>query len=256
MKSSLVYDVPTRLFHWLFAGLFLFSFVVAKTVDDESLIFTYHMLSGLLLGFIVLWRILWGIIGSKYARFSNFSLRPSELKDYFLGILSNSKKRWTGHNPASSWAALFMFALGLGLAVTGYLMTTGHKETYEDLHEFLANAFLVVAILHVAGVVLHSVRHHDWIALSMVNGRKLTLEGMETITSSRRLAGLVSAILVLSVTLFLYNRFDTQSRTLLLFGQKLQLGESEKGRSEGNDFGLHSQSGKLIEMKHDDDDDD
>ena len=61
MRTTLVYDLPTRLFHWLFSGLFLLSFVITKTVDDESLVFSYHMLSGLLLGGLVLWRVFWGV---------------------------------------------------------------------------------------------------------------------------------------------------------------------------------------------------
>ncbi|MCB9025463.1 MAG: cytochrome b/b6 domain-containing protein [Bdellovibrionaceae bacterium] len=251
MRSSLVYDWPTRLFHWLFAGLFLFSFVIAKTVDDESMVFTYHMLSGLLLGGIVLWRIIWGIIGSKYARFSEFSLNPWELKDYFLEVFSNSKKRWAGHNPASSWAALVMLAFALGLAVTGYLMTTGNKEAYEDLHEFLANSFVIVAVLHIAGVAIHSIRHQDTIALSMVDGKKVTFEDMEPIASSRPFAGLLLVALILSASLFLSKKFDPENGTLQIFGQTLQLGESENNKSDED----HSGS-KMIEPSSDADRDD
>ncbi|MCB0411231.1 MAG: cytochrome b/b6 domain-containing protein [Bdellovibrionales bacterium] len=227
MRSSLIYDGPTRVFHWLFASLFLFSFTIAKTVDDESAVFTYHMLSGLLLGGLVFWRLAWGVLGSKYARFSEFSLKPRELKDYFAGILSNSKKRWAGHNPASSWAALAMFAFALGLATTGYLMTTGNKETYEDLHEFLANGFVITACLHVAGVIFHSLRHQDAIALSMVDGKKVAFKDMESITSPRPFAGLFLVVLILSASLFLYKKFDTENGTLQVFGQTLQLGEHD-----------------------------
>ncbi len=100
MRSTLIYDLPTRLFHWLFSGLFLLSFAIAKTIDDESLVFSYHMLSGLVLGSLVVWRLIWGFVGSEHARFSGFSLNPLHLKDYFLGILSGSKIRWPGHIPA------------------------------------------------------------------------------------------------------------------------------------------------------------
>jgi len=251
MRSSLVYDWPTRLFHWLFAGLFLFSFIIAKTVDDESIVFTYHMLAGLLLGGIVLWRIIWGFIGSKYARFSEFRLNPWELKNYFLGVLSNSKKRWAGHNPVSSWAALVMLAFVLGLAMTGYLMTTGRKETYEELHEFLANGFVIVAVLHVAGVALHSVRHQDAIALSMVDGKKVNFEDMQPIASPRPFASLLLVALVLSASLFLFKKFDPENGTLQIFGQTLQLGESENDKIDEG----HSGS-KMIEPSSDADGDD
>ena len=99
MRSTLIYDLPTRIFHWVFVSLFLTSFVIGKTVDDESVVFSYHMISGLLLGGLVLWRIFWGLFGSKHAQFTGFNLNPLHLKDYFFGILSGSKKRWSGHNP-------------------------------------------------------------------------------------------------------------------------------------------------------------
>ncbi len=227
MRSTLVYDIPTRLFHWLFSGLFLLSFSIAKTVDDESLVFSYHMLSGLLLGGLVLWRLIWGVIGSPHARFSGFSLNPLHLKDYFLGIASGSKKRWLGHNPASSWAAITMFSLAFGLAGTGYLMSTGNKEAFEDIHEFMANAFIVITVLHIAGVVIHSMRHRDAIALSMIDGKKESSEPATAIPSSRGLAAIVLIALVMSSGLYLFKNFDTQTRTLSLLGQTLQLGEVE-----------------------------
>ncbi len=161
MRNQLVYDLPTRIFHWLFAGLFVTAFLIAKTVDDESPTFSYHMLAGLLLGFTVLLRILWGVVGTKYSKFSSFALHPKSLVAYFSGILSGDKRRWAGHNPASSWATIAMLCFALGLGLTGYLMASGQKETFEDFHELLANGFLVTVLMHIAGVVLHALRRRD-----------------------------------------------------------------------------------------------
>lgn len=234
MRSNLVYDLPTRLFHWLFSGLFLLSFTIGKMVDDESLVFTYHMLSGLMLTGLVFWRLIWGFIGSKHARFSGFNLNPLHLKDYFLGLVSGSKKRWAGHNPASSWAAIVMLALALGLGLTGYLMSTGYKETFEEIHEFMANTFVIVVLLHVAGVVLHSMRHRDGIALSMIDGKKEVTAAGAAIPSQRNFAAIILLALVVSQGLLMYKNFDSQKRVLSVWGQTLQLGESE---GEGQDHG-------------------
>lgn len=253
MRSTLVYDLPTRLFHWFFSGLFLLSFVIAKTIDDESLIFSYHMLSGLLLSGLVIWRIAWGIIGSEHARFSGYNLNPIHLKDYFLGILSGSKKRWLGHNPASSWAAITMFTLALGLAITGYLMSIGNKESFEDIHEFMANTFIVVVVLHVAGVILHSIRHQDAIALSMIDGKKEVSTSSSGIPSSRRFAAIILLGLVMSGGLFLFKHFDSQNRTLTIFGQTLQLGENEEDDREQKNI---SKDGSILNKKDDDGDND
>jgi cytochrome b len=233
MRNNLVYELPTRLFHWLFAGFFLFSFIVAKTIDDDSIVFSYHMLSGLMLGGLIIWRVFWGLFGSQHAKFSGFNLHPLELKNYFLGIISGSKKRWAGHNPASSWATLAMLALGLGLAVTGYLMSTGNKEAFEDIHEFLAHSFIVVVIAHVAGIILHSIRYRDGIGFSMIDGKKAEISASESIPSNRPWAALLLLLLVTSGSLYLFKNFNSTTRTLPVFGQTLQLGENETEEGKG-----------------------
>lgn len=232
MRNQLVYDLPMRGFHLFFAGIFVTTFIIAKTIDDESPTYSYHMLAGFLLGFTVLLRILWGVIGTKNSRFVSFALHPKELMAYFLGILSGSKQKWAGHNPASSWAALTMFGLALGLGFTGYLMASGQKETFEDIHEVMANGFLVVVLLHITGVVLHTLRFKDGIALSMVDGKKKDIPDAETISSSRPGIALLFVGLVLTFATFLGSQYDSENQTLNLFGTVLQLGENE-GTEQG-----------------------
>lgn len=228
MSRQLVYDLPTRLFHWLFAGLFLTAFIIAKTIDDDSSWFNYHSLAGLTLGFLVLLRILWGIFGTQHARFSGFALDPRDLLAYFKGILSGEKKRWAGHNPASSWASITMFALALGLALSGYLMTSGpNKESFEDLHEIFANAFIITVILHVAGIVLHTIRYQEMIGLSMIDGKKDEVLVSQTLKSSQRGFGIILIGLVVAFGIGLFKNYDSQSQSLQFFGTVLQLGESE-----------------------------
>lgn len=229
MKKTKVYDLPTRLFHWLFAGLFLSAFFIAKVIDDDSPSYSYHMLLGLILGMIVVLRIIWGFVGSKYARFSSFALKPNYLIHYFKQLMSGKTARTLGHNPASSWAALIMMALAIGLGLTGYLMTSGvNKEVFEDIHELLANTFIIVAIAHVAGVILHSVRHKDWIALSMISGKKQTIEGQHGIERSHPGVALLFLMLIGAFVFHLTRNYDAQSQMLHLLGSTLQLGEAEK----------------------------
>lgn len=223
MRSVLVYDLPTRLFHWLFAFFFLISFTIAKSSDDESVVFSYHMLVGFLLGQLILWRILWGFMGSTHARFSDFVLNPIELKNYFQGLLSGSKKRWLGHNPATSWAAVIMFTLGLGLAVTGYLMGTGYKNELEDVHELMANSFLVIVLLHISGVIFHSLRHKDFIALSMLDGRKEMAGDHPSISSTRWMGALLLVIFIGLGGLYIFKNFNPEERSLRFFSETLQL---------------------------------
>jgi cytochrome b len=188
------------------------------------------MLAGLTLVFLVLLRMIWGMVGTTHAKFSGFALNPTDLLGYFKGILSGSKRRWAGHNPASSWAALIMMGLALGLGITGYLMTSGpDKETWEEIHELLGNGFMVVVLGHVAGIVLHTIRHKEMIGLSMLDGKKADISLDRSIPSAKLPYGLLLLGLVSTFAIYLFNNFDSQARTLQLFGTQLQLGENEQG---------------------------
>lgn len=226
MELIKVYDWPTRLFHWSFAVLFLSSFVIANTIDDDSRAFTYHMLLGFVLVGAVALRIIWGFVGSKYARFSSFALKPTELLNYFKHLLLGKKERRLGHNPASAWAAIIMMGLAIGLGVTGYLMVaSNNKEFFEDIHELFANAFIIVVIAHVLGVILHSLRFRDKIALSMIHGRKKSISGETGIQKSHGAMGIVYIMALGMLVFYLSNNYDSHTQSLKIFGNTLYLGE-------------------------------
>lgn len=235
MEKTKVYDLPTRLFHWLFAGLFLGAFAIAKLVDDESPWFSQHMLLGLILFVVTMLRVIWGLVGSRYARFSSLPLNPIRLFEYFREILSTKGRQYFAHNPASAWAAVTMIFLSLGLGVTGYLMATGKKETFEDIHELLANAFAIVVVGHVAGVVLHGLRHRDGIALSMISGKKENTENAPPVASSHRLVAMGMAGIVGLFAFNVYKNYDASQSTTSVFGVKLQLGENEAEEHQGTE---------------------
>jgi cytochrome b len=228
MQKQLIYDLPTRIFHWAFAALFVFAFFIAKTVDDDSPTFSYHMLAGLMLGGLIILRLIWGWVGTKYARFSSFALHPKDLSEYFKGILSGDKKRWAGHNPASSWAALIMMGSTMMLAITGVLMTSGAKETFEDVHELFSTVLLVTVLLHIAGVLLHALRHQDGISLSMIHGKKEVSEGHSEISGHKPVVALLFVVVIGTFGGYLVNNYNNSTRELNFFGRTLSLAEDEK----------------------------
>ncbi len=234
MKKISVYDLPTRFFHWLFAFLFIAAFAIVKIVDDESPLFSYHMLAGLTIAFLLVLRFIWGFIGTTYARFSSFKFNPIELIQYFKDTVIMKAKTYLGHNPASSYAAVIMFACAIGLAISGILMATGgENDTLEEIHELLSNIFLISVIIHVVGIVFHHVKHRDSLWSSMLDGKKKTSSDTPGIASTRPVAGLLFMILFVSWLGYLVTSYDSSAQTLNLLGTELSLGEAEHESEHG-----------------------
>jgi len=227
MTRIKVWDIPTRLFHWSLAAAFLAAFIITQTVSDEDPLFAVHAILGLIIGFMVLLRIIWGFAGTRYARFSSFAFSPGEFARYMRDAFSQGGNRYTGHNPGSGYAVFLMLILLSGIVVTGLL---GHRggESFEELHEAIAYAMIAVVGAHLAGVLLHTIRHKENIVLSMVTGSK---EGGESegISSARPLAGAVFLLLTGLWTSGLFSAYDPGARQTVLpvVGTTVQLGETE-----------------------------
>jgi cytochrome b len=227
MKRILIWDVPTRLFHALLAASFVGAFAIANIVDDESSTFRLHMLLGGMMAFMVV--LIWGFVGSRWARFGSFVFGPGAVLDYFQSIATGEGKRYPGHNPGASWGIYVMLALSLGLAISGVSMGTG-GELAEELHEVMAFALAAVVGAHVLGVVLHTVRHRENIIASMVHGYKEG-EPEDGIARSHPLVGLALLVLTGAWTYGVATSYDgaTNQVRLPLLGTVVSLGEAEAG---------------------------
>jgi len=250
MNKVKVYDLPTRMFHWLFAGLFVFAFAIAKIIDDDSPSYSYHMLAGIFMLFLVVLRAFWGVVGGHYAKFSSFKLSPSDLVQYFASLLSSKGKRYLGHNPASSFAAIGMFIFTIALAVTGILMSKGiNKDFFEEVHEICASGFVITVIIHIIGVIFHQTQHKDGIIYSMINGSKSGAENLQGITSNHNLVATIFLGLVISFAIYLSQNYDSNTQNLDLFGTQIKLGENDHKHSGKKE---HSQ-GVFKSDEHEDD---
>lgn len=187
MKPILVWDLPTRVGHWLLAG----SFAVAYLTGESEEWRLVHACAGGIMVAVVLYRLLWGFAGTRYARFADFMRGPQAAVSYLKSLLSRSPQHYTGHNPAGGWAIVLLLAMTLITALPGWL-------TYQDiggdwlgeLHEGAANAMLAVVLVHIAGVVVGSLTHRENLARAMVTGLKLGQAG-EAITALRPFAAAV-----------------------------------------------------------------
>lgn len=122
-----------------------------------------------------------------------------------------------------------MVSLAHGLGVTGYLMTVGSGlEELEEIHEVLSYIFISVVILHIFGIVLHTIRHRELIGLSMIDGKKTDIRREDIITNTRAGVGILFIILVIVFGFYVLRNYDIQKQSIILFGKTLQLKENDR----------------------------
>ncbi len=169
IQRILVWDVPTRVFHWALAISFAGAMI---TQDMERLRLVHNTFGYTMLG-LVGFRLVWGIIGTRYARFSSFIPTPSKVLGYVRSMVSRSPIHTIGHNPIGALGIIAMLTLTVGTAVSGILLDAGFAEDLvEEVHEAMANGLLVVVGIHIAGVLFSSIAHKENLIRPMFSGFK------------------------------------------------------------------------------------
>ena len=164
-----VWDPLIRVFHWALVASFAIAWISAEEWDD------LHEWAGYIAAGLVLVRVVWGLIGPGYARFGQFLRSPRVVAVYLREMLHHREPRYLGHNPAGGLMVVGLMMAMLGLSLTGWLYTTSAfwgSEWLEVAHELLANTLLAMVGIHVAGVMLTSLRHGENLVRSMFNGKK------------------------------------------------------------------------------------
>ena len=123
MKRILVWDLPTRLFHWLLVTCFAGAWVTSTS--DRWL--SIHIFLGYLMVGLIVFRLVWGFAGGHYARFASFVRSPMAALRYLQDLMAKRDAAYLGHNPAASLAIIAMLALGVAVAVTGVFTQSGEE---------------------------------------------------------------------------------------------------------------------------------
>lgn len=235
MARILVWDLPTRVFHWLLTLGLLACFGFSLLADEDSSLFSFHMILGIVLGVMLVMRVFWGFVGTTYARFDSFLFSPAAVAQYVKEAVTGSGQRHTGHNPGSSYAIFAMLALVALIVATGLLVPNG-SEVAEELHEIASYALLAVIAIHIIGVVVYTARHRKNITMSMIDGTK---DGSpsEAIRSSRPLTAWLMVAAVVLLTAGLFRNYDRAGglTTLPIIGTVIYLGENEAEDNERDD---------------------
>lgn len=190
MQKILVWDWPVRIGHWLMAAAFCIAWLTAESETFRLV----HVVSGATVFAVATFRLLWGLIGTRYARFGDFVFGPSAVGRYLGSLLRLQPEHQTGHNPAGGWAIIALLGFGILTSTTGWAIYNdlgGHL--LEELHEGLAATMLTVVVIHLAGVFSGSLLHGENLVRSMITGSKLGAPEA-AIASARPLAALLLLI--------------------------------------------------------------
>lgn len=206
MKTVKVWDPFVRIFHWS-----LVIAVIAQLITGEESS-NIHVKIGYFIIALLAARIVWGFVGSKYARFVDFVYPPGEIWGYLTGLFKKNPKHYTGHNPAGGAMVIILLffllltalaglktygAMGKGqLARISPLMVSNvyadeerheeydfqeyskHSETkrnrgfWKEIHESLVGVIITLAVLHILGVIISSYVHKENLIWAMVTGQK------------------------------------------------------------------------------------
>ena len=185
-----VWDPVVRFFHWGLAACFALAWLTAEESTGV------HIWLGYAVAALVAIRLIWGLIGSRYARFSQFVRGPGAVLGYLRAMLTGRERRHIGHNPAGAAMVVALLLTLWGTALTGWMMADPARQSWlpsiatpafadddegherggegglEEVHEALATLALVLVGLHLGGVALASVRHRENLARAMVTGTK------------------------------------------------------------------------------------
>ncbi|WP_085891728.1 cytochrome b/b6 domain-containing protein [Roseovarius litorisediminis] len=193
-----VWDPLVRTFHWGLVAAFAVAWLSAEELD------TVHEIAGYVVAGLVAFRLVWGLVGSRYARFAQFLRSPGATLSYLRDMVQGKERRYLGHNPAGAAMIVALLVTLSGTAFTGWLLeepdrvamlpsvpvivapawADNDRDDHEygqrgevdgllkEVHEALASLMLLLVALHVGGVVLASFRHHENLARAMVTGGK------------------------------------------------------------------------------------
>lgn len=194
--AIVVWDPLVRLFHWTLVGAFVLAYSTQSEIFealqnhlDGPLLQNMHVWAGYVLGGLLLFRLVWGFVGPRYARFSDFVHGPRATLLYVKDVLLLRAPRHLGHNPAGGAMIVALLLSLAGTVVAGLLLYGADKglgplaefmanssdetiETLEEVHEFCANFTVFLIAGHLLGVLWESLLHRENLARAMITGRK------------------------------------------------------------------------------------
>ena len=168
-RRILVWDAPVRVFHWLMVLCFAGAWLTAESEHWRLL----HVTLGYTMAGLVGFRLLWGLLGTRHARFASFVRGPKAAARDGGALLRGQPEHHAGHNPAGALAIVALLALTVIVTASGWLTYAElGGDWLEELHEGAASFMLGVVGVHIAGVLIGSWLHRENLVGAMLSGRK------------------------------------------------------------------------------------
>jgi cytochrome b len=205
IRKIKVWDIPTRLFHWALVILFAMSSYSAF----ESKFGFYgdmHLYSGVAIIALLIWRIIWGLVGSETARFQTFEKGPKAAIDYLKGDYT---AKVAGHNPVGGYSTILMIVLILTQAILGLFSNDGmlfsgpfsldageYSDVITDIHEILGLALLYIIGFHVFSIFVYLFVKKKNLVWPMIIGRAAYSDDVKAPYMQRMIWAFIIALLV------------------------------------------------------------
>lgn len=179
-ETVAVWDPLIRIFHWSLVVFFFTDYITGDELENV------HVYVGYAITALIAFRLIWGLVGSRHARFTDFVTGPGEVLRYLGGLFAGRAKHYFGHNPAGGMMIIMLLISlvvtvisGIALLATdgqgplaGTFVAAYSDDAMEEVHEVFANLTLVLVGLHIAGVVVSSYLHRENLVKAMLTGRK------------------------------------------------------------------------------------
>lgn len=177
-RRVLVWDAPTRIFHWTLLALIVVAWL---TGEGEGQVGAYHRYAGEAIAGLLVFRVVWGFVGGEHARFADFAAGPSAVMSHMRDLFSNAPKRHLGHNPLGGVAVLLLL-LNVAVIVATGLFSSGQNNggpfaglwglELSEVHEVAFRILQGLVTVHVLGVIIETVKAKDALVPAMLIGWK------------------------------------------------------------------------------------
>ncbi len=208
MRFVKVWDLPTRIFHWVLVASILLAYFTSSG-HPRGFLFALHLIGGYSVVLLLVFRLIWGVFGGEHARFASFLRGWAAVKEHARRLAARAPGRSLGHNAIGGWMIMLVLGTLLAIVTTGLLaqgitggagplsrvLPAGLVEPVGAVHHWLGTAILVLAGLHVAGVLAECLLNRENLVRAMITGQKYVAAARDAYAAPRMRAVLLLLLL-------------------------------------------------------------